>query len=192
MGDLIENQNDSMALNAATQEAMACDHMDASQRSAAESMARSAASRAIAGRPRDTPALWRAARCGAPHGGHARAAHGDPGIAGLHHARGPLGQERRDRSRHQGQCHDQLRWTRAVFGWTADGCKPPELRHQCEPRSKRSTTTRRAWREADVLAELAYGTGGTFFQNNNDLRTGSGKIADVPEFITCSASRRRI
>ena len=47
MGDLIQNQNDPMALNAATQEAMACDHLDPTQRSVAESMARGAASRAI-------------------------------------------------------------------------------------------------------------------------------------------------
>ena len=35
---------------------------------------------------------------------------------------------------------------------------------------------------SDVLAELAYGTGGTFFQNNNDLAEGYRKIADVPEY----------
>jgi VWFA-related protein len=48
MADLIQNKNDTIALNAATQDAMACNGMDATQRQAAESMARSAASRALA------------------------------------------------------------------------------------------------------------------------------------------------
>jgi VWFA-related protein len=34
-----------------------------------------------------------------------------------------------------------------------------------------------------VLADLAYGTGGMFFHNSNDLRTGFRQTADVPEFI---------
>jgi VWFA-related protein len=36
---------------------------------------------------------------------------------------------------------------------------------------------------ADVLAELAYGTGGSFFQNNNDLEGGFRKLAAVPEYL---------
>lgn len=35
----------------------------------------------------------------------------------------------------------------------------------------------------DVLAELAGGTGGTFFHNNNDLASGFRAIAAAPEFI---------
>jgi hypothetical protein len=36
---------------------------------------------------------------------------------------------------------------------------------------------------ADVLAELALGTGGNFFQNSNDLPGGFRKIAEVPEYL---------
>jgi VWFA-related protein len=36
---------------------------------------------------------------------------------------------------------------------------------------------------SEVLADLAYGTGGMFFHNNNDLRTGFRQTADVPTFI---------
>jgi VWFA-related protein len=36
---------------------------------------------------------------------------------------------------------------------------------------------------SQVLADLAYGTGGMFFHNSNDLRTGFRQTADVPEFI---------
>jgi len=34
----------------------------------------------------------------------------------------------------------------------------------------------------DVMAELAYGTGGTFFHNSNDLKEGFSRVADQPEF----------
>lgn len=36
--------------------------------------------------------------------------------------------------------------------------------------------------QADVLAELAAGTGGTFFQNNNDLDAGFQRVASLPEY----------
>jgi VWFA-related protein len=36
--------------------------------------------------------------------------------------------------------------------------------------------------EADVLSELAYGTGGTFFHNNNDLSEGFRRVATAPEY----------
>jgi VWFA-related protein len=36
--------------------------------------------------------------------------------------------------------------------------------------------------EGDVLQELAEGTGGAFFRNNNDLRAGFDRTADAPEF----------
>lgn len=35
--------------------------------------------------------------------------------------------------------------------------------------------------QSDVLAEMAYGTGGSFFQNNNDLDAGVRQLAVVPE-----------
>jgi VWFA-related protein len=36
---------------------------------------------------------------------------------------------------------------------------------------------------SEVLADLAYGTGGMFFHNNNDLQEGFRQTADVPEYI---------
>jgi VWFA-related protein len=36
--------------------------------------------------------------------------------------------------------------------------------------------------QADVLAEMAYGTGGNFFQNNNDLDEGFRRLAVAPEY----------
>jgi VWFA-related protein len=37
--------------------------------------------------------------------------------------------------------------------------------------------------DADVLAELAHGTGGTFFQNSNDLVEGFKRVASPPEYV---------
>ncbi len=37
--------------------------------------------------------------------------------------------------------------------------------------------------EADVLAELAEGTGGTFFHNSNDLDGGLQRVAAAPEYV---------
>jgi hypothetical protein len=37
--------------------------------------------------------------------------------------------------------------------------------------------------EEDVLAEVAYGTGGVFFHNNNDLVEGFKRVAARPEFV---------
>jgi VWFA-related protein len=36
--------------------------------------------------------------------------------------------------------------------------------------------------QADVLAEMAYGTGGSFFQNNNDLDQGFRELGGAPEY----------
>ncbi len=46
--------------------------------------------------------------------------------------------------------------------------------------------------ESDVLSDLAYGTGGTFFHNNNDLNEGFKQVAATPNISTRWASRPRI
>jgi VWFA-related protein len=37
--------------------------------------------------------------------------------------------------------------------------------------------------QADVMAEMAVGTGGAFFENNNDLEAGFKRVATAPEFF---------
>jgi len=37
--------------------------------------------------------------------------------------------------------------------------------------------------EGNVLAEMAYGTGGAFFENNNDLAEGFRQVAGAPEYL---------
>jgi len=40
-----------------------------------------------------------------------------------------------------------------------------------------------AMAQADLLAELAEGTGGSFFHNNNDLDAGMKRVSDAPEYF---------
>jgi VWFA-related protein len=55
-------------------------------------------------------------------------------------------------------------------------------RHPSAP-DRRQLATAEASAQSDVLAELAYGTGGTFFHNNNDVDEGFRRTADAPEYI---------
>lgn len=45
-----------------------------------------------------------------------------------------------------------------------------------------STITRESMR-SDILAEMAYGTGGVFFQNSNDFDEGFHRLAAAPEYV---------
>jgi VWFA-related protein len=47
----------------------------------------------------------------------------------------------------------------------------------------RGATLSAAVARADILAELASGTGGTFFQNSNDLDEGFRRLAAAPEYV---------
>ena len=48
---------------------------------------------------------------------------------------------------------------------------------------KRVLSTQADSAQAGVMADFAYGTGGTFFHNNNDLEIGLRRTADPPEFV---------
>lgn len=57
-----------------------------------------------------------------------------------------------------------------------------------QPSSRASSSRMRyesesALADSDVLAELADGTGGTFFHNNNDLQAGFRRTSEAPEFM---------
>ena len=50
------------------------------------------------------------------------------------------------------------------------------------PAIRVSLDTQSASAESDILAVLANSTGGTFFQNNNDMNEGLRRVADPPEY----------
>ncbi len=53
------------------------------------------------------------------------------------------------------------------------------MRHRVKEQYQRESASA----QEDVLAELADGTGGTFFHNNNDLEEGFRRVATAPEFV---------
>ena len=88
-----------------------------------------------------------------------------------------------------------MRWMPAACGWTRwwtparpAAPPPPAFLMLKQPSDRISASA-----QADVLAEMAYGTGGSFFQNNNDLDAGFAPIGGARRSTTTSLdSRRRI
>ena len=59
----------------------------------------------------------------------------------------------------------------------------PNLSHPTNPVLRSGLDREEALARSDVLAELAHGTGGTFFHNNNDVNEGFRRTADAPEYL---------
>ena len=59
----------------------------------------------------------------------------------------------------------------------------PNSSHPASPVVRDRLDREEALERSDVLANLAYSTGGTFFHNNNDLDEGFRRTADAPECI---------
>ena len=59
----------------------------------------------------------------------------------------------------------------------------PNASHPANPVERARLDREEAAERSDVLANLAYSTGGTFFHNNNDLDEGFRHTADTPEYI---------
>jgi VWFA-related protein len=52
-----------------------------------------------------------------------------------------------------------------------------------DPALRLRLDTEEAGMKSNVMADLAYGTGGTFFEHNNDLDEGFRRTADAPEYV---------
>ncbi len=59
----------------------------------------------------------------------------------------------------------------------------PNASHPADPVMRARLDREESLERSDVLANLAYSTGGTFFHNNNDLDEGFRRTADTPEDI---------
>ena len=60
---------------------------------------------------------------------------------------------------------------------------PPNQAHPSDPVVRFRYDREEALDRSEVMATLAYSTGGTFFHNNNDMDEGFRKTADAPEYI---------
>jgi len=185
MADLIQNRNDPTALSAATDDALACGNMDPSMRPMAVQMAQSAAARAVSEGNQDTQVALSVLkdvvrRMGATPGQRSIVLV-SPGFLLTVDYR----QEETD------ILDRAIRNNLTISSLDARGLYVPgdDLSQRNSSGSVASAIAKRMYQtlgasaDADILAELAYGTGGTFFQNNNDFDDGFRRIAALPEFV---------
>ncbi len=182
MGDMIQNHNDTMALAAATSEAMVCAHLDPTARPAAESMARAAASHATSVGGHETRLalgmVRDVVRRMASMPGQRVVVLSSPGfITPEDHLEVS---DIIDRAIKASVTINTL----DVRGLWIDGIDASrQITDLNSNRIKAQYEHDSNMANADIMAELASGTGGKFFQNNNDLGEGLRRITDVPEYL---------
>jgi VWFA-related protein len=185
--DLIVNQNDQTALQTAVQDALACMNLDPKlQMQTAISTSRSTASQVLNAGESESRVSFYAIRDAA------RRLSTMPGQR-LLILISPGFLTPADLRRDQTAIIDRaIRSNVIISALNARGLYtivPGGDASQPSPQSVGSLVTRSQYQSAsarleeDVLAEIAYGTGGAFFHNNNDLVEGFQRVAARPEFI---------
>ena len=184
MADLIQNKNDQQALQAAISEVMVCENLNPQQRAEAEQLARAAASRVVSIGEQDTRVTIAAfrdlvRRLSAMPGQRVMIAI-SPGFVTPSTEALEAIIDAMDRA---------VRANVMISALDARGLYTSNL--DIGQRSYDANATRikeQYLRESDlaqqdVLAEIAEGTGGTFFRNNNDLKEGFRRVAAAPEYL---------
>jgi VWFA-related protein len=184
MADMIQNKNDTIALQGAISETIMCAHLDpTTMANAAESMARAAAARQIAVGDQETRLSLGVLRDIVRRMGSV------PGqrvilLVSPGFITPQLEQEKTDVMDRAIRENVTISTLDARGLWVDTGLDAS--------RSYASATAARLIAQyehdnnvanADVLAELALGTGGSYVQNTNDLGGGLRKIADAPEYL---------
>ncbi len=184
MADLIINRNDPMALGAAIQETIVCMHMDASQTQGVDQIVRSAAYRALSTGDQETRVTLATLR------DVLRRMSGMPGQRSVILA--SPGFFAREQTQEKTDLMDRaIRYNVIINSIDARGLYTDSTFDASRPGAatfevgivKNQYERQAASMDADVLAELALGTGGTFIQNTNDLEGGFHRVATAPEYI---------
>jgi VWFA-related protein len=183
MSDMIINKNDQIALNAATADALACGHMDPTMAQAAAEIARATAQRLVAAGDQETrvafSVLRDAIRRMAAAPGQRILLLASPGFLSWEQS-----QEKSDvmdRAIRASVTINSLDIRGLYVDSQFDASRPSSASLSMQ-RIKAQYDRESARAEGDTLAELAYGTGGTAFENNNDLGEGFRRGAAAPEF----------
>ena len=181
MADMMVNHSDPTAISLATQEVMACN--PGSTAAAAQSMAMGAASRVLSiGRQETRVSLIvmkDVVRRMAGMPGQRTIILVSPGF--LTPEEQPEKMELLDRAIHANVLINSLDarglWVDPMVDVSQRGSYTGSFQ-----RLKNQYDRDAASAQADVLAEMAHGTGGNFFQNNNDLDAGFRQLAAAPEY----------
>lgn len=179
MADLIRNKNDDQALGAATQETMVCASVDATT---ARSMAQGKASQVLSAGEQETrvafSVLKDVVRRMTAMPGERIVVLVSPGFIRLN-----------DQLQDETDIIDRaIRGNVTVSAIDARGLytDTPDISKRtvsaAAERVKQQYDREASRASADVMAELADGTGGTFVQNTNDLDRGFRDVAAAPEF----------
>ena len=184
MADLIQNKNDPQALNAATRDAMVCMNLDASMRSAAESAAQSTAMRVLNVGDQETRfslgILRNTVRRLTAMPGQRFLVLVSPGFItpNLH----TEVTEVVDAAIRAGVAISTLDARGLYTAGTVMDASQRTLDMQASS-IKLQFERESATAEGEILAEIAYGTSGNYFHNNNDLNEGFKQTAAAPEYI---------
>jgi VWFA-related protein len=181
MADLIVNKNDSMALQAATSETMACASMSANMMQAAQQMATSAAQTRLAEGDHETRLALSVIRDVvlrmASMPGERVLVLVSPGFLTLvEHQQDKT--ELLDRAIRANVIVNAIN----LLGLSIPGFDLSQRVYSATAQRMKDQYARMsAMAEEDVLAELTAGTGGSYFHNNNDLDEGLRRSASAPE-----------
>jgi len=182
--DLI-NRNDPIALSAATDDAMACANLDPSMRPVAQSYAVAAAQQTAAVGSADTQTalavLTDVVRRMAAAPGQRNLILVSDGFLVTQDWRYSES-ELIDRAIRSNITMNTLD-ARGLYVVGADNIQNPRSGSVASGIAKARFERESATADADVLAEVAYGTGGTFFQNSNDYDEGLRRLSELPEFV---------
>ena len=183
MGDMIENKNDPMALSAAVQEALVCANLQGPppDTQSATSLAHSAAFQAISAGEQETRVtlltLKDLIRRMSAMPGQRTIVLISPGFYRMTDQRQDE-TEVIDRAIKANVTISALD-ARGLYTDTPDITQRTVSIASLQAKQQYARESMRA--DSDILAEIADGTGGTLFQNNNDLVTGLNELASVPD-----------
>jgi hypothetical protein len=184
MADLIRNKNDQQALRAATDETMVCMNLDSTQRTTAQQMAQAAASQVLNVGEQDTRVTLSVIK------DVLRRLSAMPGQRTIILASPGFLAESTEAMTEKADILDRaVRTNVMISALDARGLYTTELDASQQGAYSASAQAlisqyqhASALADEDVMAELADGTGGSYFHNNNDLNEGFKKIAAAPEY----------
>lgn len=189
MADLIQNKNDQTALQAEIPETIACANLDPtnpSSRTEAQQMVMSAASRALSVSEQGTRialgVMKNVIRRMSAMPGQRLVVMISPGFLTLNSESLDAKADILDRAARENVVINSLDARGLYTDPTFDASRSASFTTQGSI-VKSQYDRMSASVQADVLAELADGTGGTFFQNNNDLFAGLNRVAALPDFV---------